>query len=64
MFKEYLRKSGVISTYYLKTIMMWAMEQYPLEYWREDNIGQAVIGLLDDLPGCDGKPLTLLCTTE
>ena len=49
MFKEYLRKSGVISTYYLKTIMMWAMEQYPVEYWREDNIGQAVIGLLDDL---------------
>ena len=49
MFKEYLGKSGVISTYYLKTIMMWAMEENPTEYWREDNIGQAVLGLLDDL---------------
>ena len=49
IFKEYLGKSGVISTYYLKTIMMWAMEQNPPEYWREDNIGQAVLGLLDDL---------------
>ena len=47
--KEYLGKSGVISTYYLKTIMMWAMEQNPPESWREDNIGQAVLGLLDDL---------------
>ena len=49
IFKEYLGKSGVISTYYLKTIMMWAMEENPPEYWREDNIGQAVLGLLDDL---------------
>ena len=49
IFKEYLGKSGVTSTYYLKTIMMWAMEQNPPEYWREDNIGQAVLGLLDDL---------------
>ena len=49
IFKENLGKSGVISTYYLKTIMMWAMEQNPPEYWREDNIGQAVLGLLDDL---------------
>ena len=49
MFKEYLGKSGVISTYYLKTIMMWAMEENPTQYWREDNIGQAVLGLLDDL---------------
>ena len=29
--------------------MMWAMEQNPPESWREDNIGQAVLGLLDDL---------------
>ena len=29
--------------------MMWAMEENPTEYWREDNIGQAVLGLLDDL---------------
>ena len=49
IFKENLGKSDVISTYYLKTIMMWAMEQNPPEYWREDNIGQAVLGLLDDL---------------
>ena len=49
IFNEDLGKSGVISTYYLKTIMMWAMEQNPPEYWREDNIGQAVLGLLDDL---------------
>ena len=49
IFKENLGKSGVISTYYLKTIMMWAMDQNPPEYWREDNIGQAVLGLLDDL---------------
>ena len=49
IFKENLGKSDEISTYYLKTIMMWAMEQNPPEYWREDNIGQAVLGLLDDL---------------
>ena len=49
MFKEYLGQSGVISTYYLKTIMMWAIEQNPVEYWREDNIGQVVLGLLDHL---------------
>ena len=49
MFKEYLRQSGVISTYYLKTIMMWAIEQNAVEYRREDNIGKVVLGLLDDL---------------
>ena len=49
MFKENLTESEIISSYYLKTIMMWATEQNPPEYWREDNIGQAVIGLLDDL---------------
>ena len=49
IFKENLGKSDVISTYYLKTIVMWAMEQNPPEYWRENNIGQAVLGLLDDL---------------
>ena len=49
MFKEYLGQSGVISTYYLKTIMMWAIEQNAVEYRREDNIGKVVLGLLDDL---------------
>ena len=49
MFKENLTVSEIISSYYLKTIMMWATEQNPPEYWREDNIGQAVLGLLDDL---------------
>ena len=41
--------SDIISTYYLKTIMMWAVEQNTPEHWKEDNIGQAVLGLLDDL---------------
>ena len=49
MIKEYLGQSGVISTYYLKTIMMWAIEQNRVEYWSEDNIGQVVLGLLDHL---------------
>ena len=41
--------SDIVSTYYLKTLMMWAIEQNPPEYWKENNIGQAVFGLLDDL---------------
>ena len=47
--KEYLHSSDVIQTYHLKTIMMWATEQNPPEYWREDNLAQSVLGLLDDL---------------
>ena len=47
--KEYLHASDFIKTYHLKTIMMWATEQNPPEYWREDNLAQSVLGLLDDL---------------
>ena len=49
MFKEYFQEFDIVTTYYLKTIMMWAMEQNPPEYWIESNIGRAVLGLLDDL---------------
>ena len=41
--------SDIVSTYHLKTLMMWAIEQNPPEYWKENNVGQAVLGLLDDL---------------
>ena len=47
--KEYLHSSDIIKTYHLKTIMMWATEQNPPEYWREDNLAQSVLGLIDDL---------------
>ena len=49
MLNEYFGKSRLIGTYFLKTIMVWAIEENPVEYWKEDNIGQAVLGLLDDL---------------
>ena len=44
-----MHASDFIKTYHLKTIMMWATEQNPPEYWREDNLAQSVLGLLDDL---------------
>ena len=47
--KETAAEFEVVTTYILKTIMMWAMEQKLPTLWEGENLGKCVYGLFDDL---------------
>ena len=47
--KETAAEFSVVTTYILKTIMMWAMEQKLPTQWEGENLGKCVYGLFHDL---------------
>ena len=49
LFNENMGQQNIITTYHLKTIMMWDVEQKPPLYWKDENLGKCVFGLLDNL---------------
>ena len=39
----------LVSTYHLKTLLLWASERHPPDRWSDENIAPCFLGLLDDL---------------
>ena len=39
----------LLTSYHLKTLLLWASERHPPDYWSDDNIAVCFLGLLDDL---------------
>ena len=39
----------LLSTYHLKTLLLWASERHPPDRWSDENIALCFLGLLDDL---------------
>lgn len=52
MFKEHLSIPKILSSYHLKTIMLWACEKHPEDFWESANSAVCFLGLLDDLLHC------------
>lgn len=52
MFKEHLSIPKILSSYHLKTIMLWACEKHPEDFWESANSAICFLGLLDDLLHC------------
>ena len=54
MFKLAIKENIVstcklITTYHLKTLLLWASERHPSDRWSDDNVAVCFLGLLDDL---------------
>ena len=49
LLKLRIYQGNVLSTYHMKTLMMWACEQKHKSVWNKDNITNCVIGVMDDL---------------
>ncbi len=53
IFKEHLSIPNLLySSYSLKTIMLWACEKHPEDFWESANSAICFLGLLDDLLHC------------
>lgn len=39
----------LLTTYHLKTLLLWASERYPPDRWSDENVAACFLGLLDDL---------------
>jgi len=40
---------SLLTTYHLKTLLLWASERHPPDRWSDENIAVCFLGLLDDL---------------
>lgn len=40
---------NLLTTYHLKTLLLWASERYPPDWWSNENVAGCFLGLLDDL---------------
>ena len=40
---------NLLTTYHLKTLLLWASERHPPDTWSDENIAVCFLGLLDDL---------------
>lgn len=40
---------NLLTTYHLKTLLLWASERHPPDRWSDENIAVCFLGLLDDL---------------
>ena len=49
IFKEHLSTPKILSSYHLKTIMLWACEKHPEDFWESSNSAICFLGLIDDL---------------
>ena len=52
IFKEHLSIPKILSSYHLKTIMLWACEKHSEDFWESANSAICFLGLLDDLFHC------------
>ena len=52
MFKEHLSIPKILSSYHLKTIMLWTCEKCAEDFWESANSAICFLGLLDDLLHC------------
>lgn len=39
----------LVTTYHLKTLLLWASERYPPDRWSDENVALCFLGLVDDL---------------
>lgn len=52
IFREHLSIPKILSSYHLKTIMLWACKKHPADFWESANSATCFLGLLDDLLHC------------
>ena len=50
--KDHLSHPSILTSYFLKIIMLWASERHCEEFWESGNLAICFLGLLDDLYHC------------